>query len=53
MLFVSSVEITCKEFLLDDLCGDVFMTSIKILQYIGDCLCDFYKDLAIHRRLSL
>ena len=42
MLVVSSVVITCKEFLLVDLCSDVFVTSIKILQYIGDCLCDVF-----------
>jgi len=29
------------------------VTSVKILQYIGDCLCDICKDLAIHRWLSL
>ena len=31
----------------------VFVTSFKILQCIGDCLCDFSNDLAKHRRLSL
>ena len=30
-----------------------FVTSIKILQYIGNCLCDLYKNLAIHWQLSL
>ena len=53
MLVVSSVEITCKAFLLVGLCGDVFVTSIKILQYIGDCLCDVCLELENHRRIML
>ena len=29
------------------------MTSVKILQYIGDCLCDVCLELAKHRRIIL
>ena len=29
------------------------MTSVKILQYIGDCLCDVCLELAKHRRIML
>ena len=29
----------------------VFVTSVKILQYIGDCLCDVCLELAKHRRI--
>ena len=31
----------------------VFVTSVKILQYIGDCLCDVWLELAKHSPVDL
>ena len=38
--FVTTIK-NWQNILIDWLLAIVFVTSIKILQYIGDCLCDF------------